>query len=264
VKTLFIGDIVGKPGRRALRELLPSLRERFGTEVVVANAENAAGGFGMTAKVLSELRSLGVDVLTTGNHIWDKKEAIPLLEAEPRLLRPANYPPGVKGSGRFRHLLPDGRVLWVLNLQGRVLMPPVDCPFRKADDLLAAIPEGERCILVDFHAEATSEKRAMGFYLDGRASLVVGTHTHVPTADAEVLPRGTGYQTDAGMTGAYASVIGMEIADSTERILTGIPRILEVATRDVRLSGLFAEIDEGSGRCLRVEAFQERLCGTAP
>lgn len=264
MKILFIGDIVGKPGRRALRERLTPLRERFGVEVVVANAENAAGGFGMTAKVLSELTSLGVDVLTTGNHIWDKKEAVPLLEAEPRLLRPANYPPGVKGSGRYRHLLPDGRVLWVLDLQGRVLMPPVDCPFRKADELLAAVPEKERCILVDFHAEATSEKRAMGHYLDGRVSLVVGTHTHVPTADAEVLPKGTGYQTDAGMTGAYASVIGMEIAGSTERMLTGIPKILEVATGDVRLSGLFAEIDDESGRCLRLEAIQERLPNPTP
>lgn len=264
MRVLFVGDIVGKPGRRALRELLPSLRERLGVEVVVANAENAAGGFGMTAKVLAELFSLGVDVLTTGNHIWDKKEAIPLLESEPRLLRPANYPPGVQGSGRYRHGLADGRALWVLDLQGKVLMPPVDCPFRTADQLLAAIPEGERCILVDFHAEATSEKRAMGFYLDGRASVVVGTHTHVPTADAEVLPRGTGYQTDAGMTGAYASVIGMDIQHSTERMLTGIPRIMEVATGDVRLSGLFAEIDDRSGRCLRLEAVHERLSGPAP
>lgn len=143
-------------------------------------------------------------------------------------------------------------------------MPPVDCPFRKADELLASLPPGERCVVVDFHAEATSEKRALGFYLDGRVSLVVGTHTHVPTADAEVLPRGTGYQTDAGMTGAYASVIGMDVSHSTERMLTGIPRIMEVATGDVRLSGLFAEIDDATGRCLRLEPVQERIGGTQP
>ncbi len=255
MRVLFIGDIVGRPGRHAVRALLPGLRQRYAPEAVVANCENAAGGFGLTRKVFDELRGCGVHVFTSGNHIWDKKEALGFLGDEEHLLRPANYPPPVPGHGHCRLGLADGRALWVLNLQGRVLMPPVDCPFRKADQVLANLPPGERCILVDIHAEATSEKRAMGFYLDGRASVVVGSHTHVPTADAEVLPGGTGYLTDAGMTGPYASVIGMEISDSTERILTGIPRILNVAKGDPRLGGLFADLDDDTGRCRDLESF---------
>jgi metallophosphoesterase (TIGR00282 family) len=261
VRVLFVGDIVGRPGRRAVREVLPRLRERWAPDVVVANAENAAGGFGLSRKVAAELFEMGADVLTTGNHVWDKREAIEFIEGQPRILRPANYPDGVPGRGMCRFELGDGRALWVLNLQGRVLMPPVDCPFRRADALLSTIPEGERCVLVDMHAEATSEKRAMGFYLDGRASVVVGTHTHVPTADAEVLPGGTGYLTDAGMTGPYASVIGMQVEDSLQRLLTGMPRILNVAKGDARAAGLFAELDDEAGRCLRVESFVEKVSG---
>ncbi|MGC8722366.1 MAG: TIGR00282 family metallophosphoesterase [Acidobacteriota bacterium] len=253
MRVLFIGDIVGKPGRSAVKEALPGLRERLAPDLVVANAENAAGGFGLTRKVLDELFGYGLDLLTTGNHIWDKKEILAFVGTEERLLRPANYPPKVPGRGIQRLALPDGRALWVLNLQGKILMAPVDCPFRKADELLAALPAAERCILVDMHAEATSEKRAMGFYLDGRVSLVIGTHTHVPTADEEILPKGTGYLTDAGMTGPYGSVIGMEVSDSLERILTGMPRILNVAKAQLRLAGLFAELDDESGRCLSVE-----------
>ena len=253
MRVLFLGDIVGKPGRSAVKEALPGLRERLAPDLVVANAENAAGGFGLTRKVLDELFGYGLDLLTTGNHIWDKKEILSFVGTEERLLRPANYPPKVPGRGIQRLALPDGRALWVLNLQGKILMPPVDCPFRKADELLAALPGEERCILVDMHAEATSEKRAMGFYLDGRVSLVIGTHTHVPTADEEILPKGTGYLTDAGMTGPYGSVIGMEVSDSLERILTGMPRILNVAKAQPRLAGLFAELDDQTGRCLSVE-----------
>jgi metallophosphoesterase (TIGR00282 family) len=253
MRLLFIGDIVGKPGRNAVREALPGLRGRLAPDVVVANAENAAGGFGLTRKVVDELLGYGLDLLTTGNHIWDKKEILTFVGAEERLLRPANYPPKVPGRGIQRLALPDGRALWVLNLQGKILMPPVDCPFRKADELLAALPGAERCILVDMHAEATSEKRAMGFFLDGKVSLVIGTHTHVPTADEEILPKGTGYLTDAGMTGPYGSVIGMEVSDSLERLLTGMPRILNVAKAQPRLAGLFAELDDESGRCLSLE-----------
>jgi 2',3'-cyclic-nucleotide 2'-phosphodiesterase len=254
VRVLFIGDIVGRPGRHAIRHLLPGLRERFGLDVVVANAENAAGGFGLTRKVLQELTELGIDVFTTGNHIWDKKEALGFVDGDLPLLRPANYAPGVPGKGLHRHALRDGRALWVLNLQGKIMMPPVDCPFRTADRILAGLPPGERCILVDMHAEATSEKRGMGHYLDGRASVVVGTHTHVPTADAEILPKGTGYQTDAGMTGPYRSVIGMAVEDSLRRMLTGMPTILNVAKDAPALGGLYAELDDVSGRCVNLES----------
>jgi metallophosphoesterase (TIGR00282 family) len=259
VRVLFIGDIVGRPGRAAIRHLLPGLKERLRPDAVVANAENAAGGFGLTLKVVEELLGMGVQVITTGNHVWDKREAVGFVDQDLPVVRPANYAPTVPGRGTHRLSLGDGRCLWVINLQGKILMPPVDCPFREIDRVLAAIPPDERCILVDMHAEATSEKRAMGFYLNGRASVVVGTHTHVPTADAEVLAGGTGYLTDAGMTGPYRSVIGMEIADSTERILTGMPKILNVAKEDARLAGLFAEVDDVSGRCLRVEQVIERV-----
>ena len=259
MKILFIGDIVGKPGRAAVRHLLPALKERLQLDAVVANAENAAGGFGLTRKVVDELMGMGVHVITTGNHVWDKREAVGFVDGDLPLIRPANYAPSVPGRGTHRLALRDGRCLWVANLQGRILMPPVDCPFREIDRVLAKIQQDERCILVDMHAEATSEKRAMGFYLNGRASVVVGTHTHVPTADAEVLPGGTGYLTDAGMTGPYRSVIGMEVADSMERILTGMPKILNVAKEDARLAGLFAELDDATGRCLRVEQVIEKV-----
>jgi len=259
VRILFVGDIVGKPGRAVLRRLLPELRERYAPEAVVANAENAAGGFGLTRKVVDELFGLGVDVLTSGNHVWDKKEVLDVMEAEKRILRPANYPPGTPGRGAFRLDFGDGRALWVINLQGRVLMPPVDCPFRTADTILAGIPYGERCILVDMHAEATSEKRGMGFYLDGRASLVVGTHTHVPTADGEILPEGTGYLTDSGMTGPYASIIGMQVEDSMKRLLMGVPCILNVAKGGEAFGGLYADLDETTGRCLKLEPLFIRL-----
>lgn len=263
MRILFIGDIVGRPGRSALRQLLPGLVERYGVDAVVANAENAAGGFGLTRKTVDELFGMGIHVLTTGNHIWDKKEIFDVVQGETRLLRPDNYAPGVPGRGTCRFVLPDGRVLWVVNLQGKILMPPVDCPFRAADRILAALPPGERCILVDMHAEATSEKRAMGHYLDGRASVVVGTHTHVPTADAEILPKGTGYQTDAGMTGPYDSVIGMAVEDSLARILTGMPQILNVAKGNPTVAGLFAEVDDATGRCTRLESLFLRSHETA-
>jgi hypothetical protein len=253
MRVFFIGDIVGRPGRHALAHLLPELHKRFALDAVVANAENAAGGFGLTRKVLDELLGLGIDVLTTGNHIWDKKEALQFVDAGIPIIRPANYAPGVPGKGIHRHELKDGRVLWVLNLQGKILMPPVDCPFRAADRILSELPPGERCILVDMHAEATSEKRGMGWYLDGRVSVVVGTHTHVPTADAEILPKGTGYQTDAGMTGPYESVIGMAAQDSLKRLLTGMPTLLNVAKGSPRVAGLYAVLDDTTGRCTDIE-----------
>jgi metallophosphoesterase (TIGR00282 family) len=258
MRILFIGDIVGRPGRAAVKKLLPGLVDRYRADVVVANGENAAGGFGLTRKTVDELYELGADVITTGNHIWDKKEVLGFIEDEERLLRPANFPPGLPGKGLCRMPLQDGRALWVINLQGKILMPPIDCPFRKVDELLARIPPTEKCVLVDMHAEATSEKRAMGFYLDGRASVVVGSHTHVPTADGEILPQGTGYLTDAGMTGPYASVIGMTFSDSLDRLLTGMSRPLNVAKQDLRLAGIYADLDDTSGRCLMFESFVEK------
>jgi len=253
LRILFFGDIVGKPGRHAVASLIAPLRERYQPDVIVANAENAAGGFGLTAKVIQELFRIGVDLITTGNHVWDKKEALKLIEAEERVIRPLNFAPECPGKGFARLELPDGRVLWIVNLQGKVMMPPIACPFRAMDAFLVQVPKEERCILVDFHAEATSEKRAMGFYLDGRASLVVGTHTHVQTNDAEILPMGTGYLSDAGMTGSFASVIGMDVEDSTKRILTGMPVLLNVAKGNEKAAIVFADIDDASGKCMTLE-----------
>lgn len=255
MRLLFVGDIVGRPGRQALRTLLPSLRERFRPDLVIANAENAAGGFGVTVKVAQELFALGLDLLTTGNHVYDKREVLPLLEGESRILRPLNYPPDCPGRGAARLALPDGSALWVVSLQGKVLMPPIACPFRAFDEFWNSRPDGERCVFVDLHAEATSEKRAFGLYADTRASVVVGTHTHVATADAEILPGGTGYLTDAGMTGPYSGVIGMDTGDSTRRLLTGMPTVLNVAKGDPRVAGVFAEVVADTGRCTTFESF---------
>ncbi len=257
MRILFFGDIVGKPGRHALASVIGQLRGRYKADVVIANGENAAGGFGLTAKVIQDLFKLGVDAITTGNHIWDKKEALALLEGGEPVVRPLNFAPECPGRGAARLELQGGKVLWVANIQGKVMMPPIACPFRAMDQFLKEIPAGEKCLLVDFHAEATSEKRAMGFYLDGRASLVVGTHTHVQTNDAEILPKGTGYISDAGMTGSFASVIGMDVEDSTKRIITGMPVLLNVAKGNVKAAVVFAELDDTTGKCVAIEAFVE-------
>ncbi|MEJ2366830.1 MAG: TIGR00282 family metallophosphoesterase [Acidobacteriota bacterium] len=256
MKILFLGDIVGRPGRRAIRALLPDLTRTFLPDVIVANAENAAGGFGINQKILDELFQMGIHVITTGNHVWDKRELIPIIDREPRLIRPMNYVPEAPGKGAYRMELPTGGVLWVINLQGKILMPPIQCPFRTLDHFLETLPPDEKCVLVDFHAEATSEKRAMGFYFDGRVSLMLGTHTHVPTADAEILEGGTGYITDVGMTGPYASVIGMDPRSSIERMLYGMPTALNVAKGKPAIAAVFAEVDEETGRCL---SFESRL-----
>ncbi len=261
VNILFFGDIVGKPGRHALASVIGGLRRRYGADAVIANGENAAGGFGLTAKVIQDLFNLGVDVITTGNHIWDKKEALQLLKGEERVIRPLNFAPECPGRGVVRLELAGGKVLRVANLQGKVMMPPIACPFRAIDQFLDEVPSGEKCLLVDFHAEATSEKRAMGFYLDGRASLVIGTHTHVQTNDAEILPKGTGYISDAGMTGSFASVIGMDVEDSTRRILTGMPVLLNVAKGNAKAAVVFAEVDDATGRCVAIERMVEPAAG---
>ena len=253
MRLLFVGDVIGKPGRRALARLLPGLIDERRADYVVVNVENAAGGFGVTAEVLDELLRLPVHCLTTGNHVWDKKEVGELLTREPRLLRPANYPDGNPGHGLHVGETAAGVKVATLNLEGQVFMRQVDSPFRVAERALAGLDPEVRVVLVDFHAEATSEKQAMGTFLDGRVSAVVGTHTHVPTADERILPGGTAFQTDVGMTGPYESIIGFRADKVLERFLLQTPIAFEVAKRDVRLAAVVVEVDESSGRARSIE-----------
>lgn len=251
MKILFIGDLMGKPGRTLVARLLPSVKEEYGPfDFIIANCENAAGGRGMTEKVMEELFSCGIDILTSGNHIWDKKEFLTSLDEEKRVLRPLNYPPGCPGNG-IGIFEKKGRKLRVINLQGRVFMPLIDCPFRKADEVLE--DAGKYPTFVDFHAEATSEKKALGFYLDGRVSAFVGTHTHVQTADEEILPYGTAYITDAGMTGSHMSSIGMEIEPVIGKFLTGLPAKFEVSSKGLRFNGVSVIIDETTLKAEKIE-----------
>jgi metallophosphoesterase (TIGR00282 family) len=248
---LFIGDIIGHPGRRALRRCLPQLRDKLSPDFVVANAENAAGGVGITEEVGRELLEL-VDVLTSGNHVWDKKEVLPYLGREPRLLRPANYPPLNPGQGSYILESARGFKAAILNLQGRVFMEPLDCPFRVADAEVARLRAATPVIVVDFHAEATSEKQALGWHLDGKVSAVIGTHTHVPTADECILPRGTAYITDVGMVGGYRSVIGIRPEQAVARFLTGRPQRFEPEKEGAVFSSVFIEVEAATGRALSV------------
>jgi len=260
MRILFIGDIFGHPGRRVVKEALPSLVEEFAPDLVLANAENAAAGFGITPPLVEEILDLGIAVLTSGNHIWDKKEIMHYLTeyADGRLLRPANYPPGAPGHGLYVGKTRTGVDYAVMNLQGRVFMPSIDCPFRTADALLNTIPAEVRIRIVDFHAEATSEKLAMGWYLDGRATAVLGTHTHVPTADEAVLPQGTAYITDLGMTGPYDSVIGIEKAAIIKKFMDQVPARFEVAKGDVRLAAVLIEADANTGRASSIQRIVRR------
>jgi metallophosphoesterase (TIGR00282 family) len=253
VNVLFVGDLVGNPGRRIVRKLLPGLVDRHAVDFCVVNVENAAGGFGITAEVMAELEGLPIDCFTSGNHIWDKKESMPLLDEDPRILRPANYPAGNPGKGLFVGESAAGVPVAVINLEGQVFMRPLDSPFREADRLLASLAKKVKVVIVDFHAEATSEKVAMGFHLDGRASLVVGTHTHVPTADERILPKGTAFLCDVGMTGPYESIIGFQVDRVLHRFLMHTPSSFEVAKRDVRLAAVLVDVDEGAGRARKIE-----------
>jgi 2',3'-cyclic-nucleotide 2'-phosphodiesterase len=250
---LFIGDIIGRPGRELIRKGLRGVVERHQVDFVIANAENSAAGFGITKDVGDSLLEMGVDVMTSGNHIWDKREALDYIAAEPRLLRPANYPAGVPGRGSCVTHSGDGRAVGVINVMGRVFMTPIDDPFAVVLREIESIRHKTRVIIVDFHAEATSEKQAMGFYLDGRVSAVVGTHTHVPTADERILPKGTAFLTDAGMTGPYESVIGMRTDKILKRFLLQTPSAFEVAKRDVRLAGAVIDVDETTGKARGIE-----------
>jgi metallophosphoesterase (TIGR00282 family) len=249
---LFIGDIFGRPGRDLVRRGLRPLVERHEVDLVVANVENAAGGFGITREMGDAIAGYGVDVMTTGNHVWDKKEAMDYVAAEPRLLRPANYPAGAPGRGSFLARTADGRSVGVLNLMGRVFMAALDDPFAAALREIKAFEGRTRVILVDFHAEATSEKQAMGWHLDGRVSAVIGTHTHVQTADERILPKGTAYLTDAGMTGPHDSIIGTEPALALARFTTGLPTRFEPANGNPRLHGVVLTVDEATGRATSI------------
>jgi metallophosphoesterase (TIGR00282 family) len=253
-RVLFIGDIFGHPGRRMVRESLPRLVEEYSPDLVLANGENAAGGFGITPGLVEELLDLGIAVLTSGNHIWDKREILPYLaeHVDGRLLRPANYPAGAPGHGLYVGKTRAGLDYAVLNLQGRVFMQSIDCPFRTADGLLEQIPAAVKLRIVDMHAEATSEKQAMGWYLDGRVTAVVGSHTHIPTADETVLPQGTAYITDLGMTGPYDSVIGIDKQLVIRKFLNQMPARFEVAKGDVRLAAVLIEADPESGRAVSI------------
>lgn len=256
MRALFIGDIVGRSGRNAVKAHLPQLRDQLALDFVVVNAENAAGGFGLTAAICEELFEAGSDVLTTGNHVWDKREIISYIEEDNRVLRPANFPEGTPGNGSGFYQDAKGHQILVVNVMGRLFMDPLDDPFAAVDQQLGEtrLAEVADFILVDVHAEATSEKMAMGHYLDGRASLVVGTHTHVPTSDTMILTGGTAYQTDAGMTGDYDSVIGMKKESPVERFTTKMPTArLEPADGVGTLSGVFVETDAATGLAVRAE-----------
>jgi metallophosphoesterase (TIGR00282 family) len=250
MRILFLGDVFGKPGRSAVKNWLPEFRRAEQPDFVIANAENAAGGKGTTAATANDLFSAGVDALTGGNHSFQHREIERLLASDPRFLRPANMPPGTPGQGLGIFDLPDTRRIAVLNLQGRALMKPIDCPFRAADDAAAEALRETPILIVDFHAETTSEKMAMAHYLDGRATAVIGTHTHVPTADARVTARGTAAITDVGMCGPYDSVIGVETRIVLDQLIVGLPVRHEVAKGDARVSGLLIDLDADTGRAL--------------
>lgn len=252
MKILVLGDVIGKPGREVLNERLPSLMERCGADFTIVNGENAAGGKGITPPIAREMLALGVDVITTGNHVWAQPSVTDVLTREPRLLRPDNYPPGAPGSGVFVSEADACPPVAVINLQGRVFMPEIDCPFRAVDAALASVGERARLVVIDMHAEATSEKLAMGWYCDGRATAVVGTHTHVPTADARILPAGTAFCTDIGMTGPYDSVIGTRPDLALERFLTARPVRFQVASTNARISGVLVEADPETGRAISI------------
>jgi metallophosphoesterase (TIGR00282 family) len=256
VNVLVIGDIHGKPGRRILRAAVPRLRKESGAALVIANGENAAGGAGITADVIREIFDAGVDVITGGNHTWHNREAYETLDAEPRLLRPANYPPGAPGHGSTV-IAVDGTAVGVLNLQGRIFMQTIDDPFRAARAEADRLRERAPVVIVDFHAEATSEKIALGWYLDGRVSAVVGTHTHVQTADERVLPGGTAYISDVGMTGPRDGVIGMAKDDIIERFLTQLPVRFTVASGPAQLNAVALDVDEESGRARAIRRIRE-------
>ena len=255
MRILFIGDIFASAGRKLVADHFSYIVETEQIDLAIANAENAAGGFGLTPSIADELFKLGIHVLTSGNHIWDKRELYDYLQRQPRALRPANYSPDLPGTGLAIVEASNGVRCAVINLQGRTYMPATDCPFRKVDELLATLDPAIKVRFVDFHAEITSEKMAMGWHLDGRVSAMVGTHTHVPTADTRILPRGTAYQTDAGMTGPYDSIIGVEKDIVIRKFLTTMPARFEAARGDAQLHSVIVDVEPETGRALSVRRY---------
>ena len=255
ITVLFVSDICGKPGRQAAAHLIKLIREQNNVDYVIANVENAAGGFGVTPEMSRKIFSYGVDMQTSGNHIWDRVDILEYMEGKPKLLRPANYPYGVPGLGSYIDMVGEYQI-GVINLMGRVYMANTDCPFRTGAREVEQIKKVTPVIFIDFHAEATSEKQAMLYYLDGRVSAIVGTHTHVQTADDQISAKGTAYITDAGMTGPHDSVIGMEKGPSLGRFLTGMPKRFSTASGDVKLSGVIVRIDPSDGRAISIERIQ--------
>ena len=256
LKILFIGDVTGKPGRWITSQLVWGLKRVHEIDFTIANVENAAGGYGVTQEICQKMFSYGIDVMTSGNHIWDRKDQWHLLDEEPYLLRPANYPPHAPGHGAVTKPTAAGIEIGVINLQGRVYMKEIDCPFRIADRMIGDLRESCKVIIVDMHAEATSEKQALGYYLDGRVSAVIGTHTHVQTADEKIHKRGTGYITDIGMTGPHESVLWVKPENAIARFLSQIPHRFHMAEDDVRLSAAIVSVDETTGKTQKIERIQ--------
>lgn len=242
MRVLLLGDIYGRPGRQMLKEILPQIKQEYSPDLIIANGENSAGGFGLTPKIAKELFAMGIDVLTSGNHIWDQKDIIPYLDQEPRILRPANYPPGTPGNFLYYATINDQKVA-IINLIGRVFMGDFDCPFRKIDQLLEEVQQHTPFVIIDFHAEATSEKQAFSWYVDGRVSIVVGTHTHVPTADQRILPGGTAYTTDLGMCGPLDGVLGVSRETVINKFLTQLPTRFSVAKGPRQLCGIIVDLN---------------------
>jgi metallophosphoesterase (TIGR00282 family) len=259
MKILFIGDIVGNPGREAIQKLLPELKKEHSLDFVIANAENAAGGSGITPKIAQELFSFGCDVLTSGDHIWKKRDIFEIINEDERILRPVNFPSGTPGRGACVYKTKSGKKVGVINVNGRGFMEALDCPFRASLAAWEELSKETKVIVVDIHAEATSEKVALGWYLDGKVSAVLGTHTHIQTADERILPEGTAYLTDAGMTGPYDSVIGRRVEDVLERFITLIPTRFEVAEENVQLAGAVLDIDDETGKARSIVRIQKKL-----
>jgi metallophosphoesterase (TIGR00282 family) len=255
MRIFFIGDVVGRPGRDALKNHLANILEERKIDLCIANAENSASGNGITPRLVEELLGLQIDILTSGNHIWDKKEVLGYFEHQPRLLRPANYPPTAPGSGLFVGKTRGEVPFAVVNLQGRVFMPAIDCPFRTAETLLQGLSPDIKVVFVDFHAEATAEKQAFGWYFDGKVSAIVGTHTHVVTADEQILPKGTAYITDVGMTGPHDSIIGVNKDSILPKFISQLPTRFETATGDVRINGVEVEVDSETGSATGIRRY---------
>jgi metallophosphoesterase (TIGR00282 family) len=253
VNLLFIGDIIGDSGRKIAKECIPSLKEEYAIDVTIANGENSAGGFGLVPQVVDELYKMGIDVITTGNHVWDKKEIFPLIDTDKRLLRPINYPEGVAGRGSVIISLKNNLKVAVINVSGRVYMNHLECPFKTTKAIVENIRKETQIIIIDFHAEVTSEKNAFAWFLDGSVSAIIGTHTHVPTADERVFPCGTAYITDVGMTGSSDSVIGIKKELALRRFLLQIPTKFEVAKGNLKLCAVYVKIDDTTGKAIKIE-----------